>query len=364
MKILIDDGMQIKIGTGIGKYTTYLYEGLKKNLSNKDKVSLSAYDPEDGSRKIAKRIKYLLYINSRKFRDKCKRMDIVHFTDFVIPVLRRKGVKYVVTIHDLAVFTCPQTLPFLYRAYGRINIKYAMKHADMVLTDSYSIKREMEEKLGCYSAKIKMVYPGLYDEYALNDNTDASRALNKYNLRKHKYFIFVGTVEKRKNPGILIEAFTELKKDHKNDYKLVLVGRPGKGYEKYASMIEKSAAAKDIVCTGYISTDECKSLYKNSAAYVFPTIYEGFGSTQLECMANHLPLICSDIPTNREISNGYGLFFDLDDADSLVEQMRKIVRGEYDHKRKNEIADETIKNFSWDTLTGEFIQCYKECRED
>ena len=80
MRVLIDDGMQIKVGTGIGKYSEYLYNELKKRLYGNDEVILSSFSPDKGNRKISNRVQYLLYINSKKFRDKCQGADIVHFT--------------------------------------------------------------------------------------------------------------------------------------------------------------------------------------------------------------------------------------------------------------------------------------------
>ena len=360
MRILIDDGMQIKVGTGIGKYSRYLYDELKKALSNKDEVKLLTFSSPKIECKVFSRIRYLLYINSKEFRDKCKDADVVHFTNYAIPVFRKNGVKYAVTVHDLVSFVHPETLPRIYGVYSRWSIKYAVKHADMVLTVSEAVKIEIIQRFRHYEGKVKVAYPGLYDEYSTYYDVNENEILKKYGVKKRKYFIFVGTIEKRKNIGILIEAFSKLKTSGADGFKLVLAGRPGKGYDEYSYMIAQDAATSEgIICTGYISTDECSALYKNAAAYVFPSIYEGFGSTQLECMANHLPLICSNIPTNREISNNYGLFFDLNDIDGLVYQMKKIVNGEYDYMAKNEVADSIIGRFKWESVIGKYIEAYE-----
>lgn len=93
-----------------------------------------------------------------------------------------------------------------------------------------------------------------------------------------------------------------------NGYKLVLAGRKGFGFEEYEKLINESKYKKDIIVTGYLSSNDVIKLYKEASAYIFPSVYEGFGSTQLECMVNHLPLILSKIPTNIEVSKAYGLF--------------------------------------------------------
>ena len=179
MKILIDDGMQIKIGTGIGKYSQYLYDELKKALSNNDEVDLLSFSPRNNSRKELNRLNYLLYLNSKKFRNKCHSVDIVHFTNYALPLLRKKSVKYAVTIHDLTSFIHPETLPFIYRLYNRISIKYAIKHSDIIFTVSKSIKKEIEQRFTKYTEKVYVAYPGLYDEYeAVNYEEKKYRAIN------------------------------------------------------------------------------------------------------------------------------------------------------------------------------------------
>lgn len=360
MKILIDDGMQIKVGTGIGKYSMYLYEELKKKIGSNGIVDLTQYDKGASSKKQG-RLKYLIHINSGKFKKSCSQYDIVHFTNYAIPFRRNKNAKYVVTVHDLASFLHPESLPTIYKYYSRFIVNYSIKHADVVLTDSESAKKEIMEKFPKHTSKVNLAYPGLYFEYNSDQNNEQksyeSEVLSK--IQKKKFFLFVGTVETRKNLGIVIKAFIELKKSGQDmGYRLVLAGRPGFGFDEYKKIIDESECDDDIITTGYISTNDVKKLYQEAAAYVFPTVYEGFGSTQLECMANQLPLILSDIPTNREVSNGYGLFFKLDNIEELKKRMLDVINNNYDIKNMKKIADKKLDEFSWSNLVEQFISIY------
>lgn len=355
MKILIDDGMQIKVGTGIGTYSLDLLNSLKKVLGQEN-AAVSDFDKTKRSRK-ASRLFYLLHINSKAYIKKCEEFDIVHFTNFAIPFRRSKKVKYAVTIHDMVAFLCPKSLNPAYRVYNKFCIRYSIKKADIVTTVSNSVKTEIEKLFP--KARNIIVLPNGIKLEANPKKNDLTPARN-YLIDNKKYFLFVGTVEKRKNLSILIEAFIKLKEKYTDEsYKLVLAGRPGIGYDDYKKLIDGSVYSKDIVTTGYISNEEREWLYDNAAAYVFPSVYEGFGIPQIECMAHHLPLICSDIPTNREISKDYGLFFDLNDTDSLVKQMKKIVDGEYDYEAKAKVADAVVERFKWDNVVLEFIEAYE-----
>lgn len=359
MRILIDDGMQIKVGTGIGKYSLYLYNELQNHLGKSDDVELLQFNKGNSSKKQG-RLKYLLYINSNSFFRKCGQYDVVHFTNYAMPLKKNRKTKYVVTIHDLASFIHPESLSTMYRLYNQFIVKLAMKRADQILTVSESVKKEILERWSMAKGKVKVAYPGLYSEF----NSEA--VANQYEsellgeISKRKFFLFVGTIETRKNLKIVIQSFFDMKKENsENDYKLVLAGRKGFGFEEYEKMIDESEYKKDVIITGYLKTNDVVKLYREASAYVFPSVYEGFGSTQLECMVNHLPLILSKIPTNVEVSNEYGLFFNIEDRQGLKKQMKKIVDGEYDYQGKNMVADNICKKYSWENLIDHYIEIYK-----
>jgi len=361
MKILIDDGMQIKVGTGIGKYSEYLYNSLKSLRNN-----VITLDNFRGNKfKAMGRLMYLRYINSYKYLKSLSDYDVVHYTNYAMPLIKNPEVKYVVTIHDLASFICPETLPKAYQIYSRFVIKHALQRADAIVTVSNSVKCEIEQYFPDYADKVKVVYPGIYSEIVPISKSGRYENEKLRDLLKRKFFLFVGTIEKRKNIGIIIEAFVALKKKFAEavDYKLVLAGRPGFGYNDYFNLVKNSGFEKDIIFTGYISKDDCNKLYNEASAYVFPSIYEGFGSIQTECMRCHLPLILSDIKTNREVSRNFGEFFSLDNADELTQKMLLLVLGKYDYKGKFEVADRYIQEFNWGNIAREYNKIYEELRK-
>ena len=363
MRILIDDGMQIQLGTGIGNYSSYLYEALKR--CGKDPVAVDVSSFKRNSSKLLGRLRYILHINSPKYYRECGKYDIAHYTNFAIPFFRNRKTRYVATVHDLAAFAHPETFSRAYALYSRLIAGYSVHHADVVLTDSYAMESEIKSRWPKYSEKIKTAYPGYYSEFSDNkddpDDWESDMLRKRDDLKEKRFFLFVGTIEKRKNISSVIESFLKFKeRTGTEDCKLVLAGRPGYGYEEFVEQAASSQYGTDVIFTGYVSSADCRKLYKSATAYIFPTIYEGFGSTQLECMANHLPLILSDIPTNREVSNDYGLFFDLENTDSLVEQMEKIICGEYDYEAKAKIADIITGEFDWSNLVQQFISIYNE----
>ena len=364
MRVLIDDGMQVKVGTGIGKYSKYLYKSLQAKFSGENSVDL--VDSEQIVTQKMKRLKYILHINSSAYRKNCEQYDIVHYTNYAIPFRRSKKVKYIVTVHDLASFLYPDSLPKLYRMYSHFVIRYAMKHADVILTVSNSVKKEIDNFFPEAADKTFAIYPGHYAEIERKDKDKVTFNDEKLKpLNNKPFFLFVGTMEKRKNIGLLLNAFFKLKSREalSLDYMLVLAGRPGFGYEELLKEVSMSPHEEDVIFTGYIDQNICNDLYNRASAYLFPTVYEGFGSTQLECMACHTPLILSDIKTNREVSAEYGLFFDLNDESTLVDKMSDIVCGRYDFGEHNKIADVILSEFDWNKLINQYIKIYSNTCE-
>lgn len=358
MKIMIDDGKQICRGTGIGKYSLYLYRALKENNCDAFLVPQNC----DENNRSHHRFQYLSYINSKDYQNNIKPYDFVLFTNYVIPFRKSKNTKYAVTIHDLVAFLYPRMLPFAYCIYNRIMIRHAIKKADLIFTVSNSVKKEIQERFPRCKHKLRMTWEGLYEgihsqeTYLPYDNPLLQR------IDEEPYFLFVSTVEKRKNIGIVLDAFLKMKANFPKaaNYKLVIVGRPGYGYKQFKATVDASAFREDITFAGYTSDADCNRLYNHARAFVFPTVYEGFGFAQIECMKCHLPIILSDIPTNREISREYGEFFDLDDPQSLVTKMQMIVLNEYDYREKEKLADKYLIDFNWKKIAKQYEDYFKE----
>lgn len=353
MKILIDDGKQICKGTGIGKYTLSLYNAL---LELGEDVDLVEQGPFKKVRSLD-RLKYLYYINSDRFIEKSSIYDVVLFTNYDTPCKKNSNVKYVTTIADMASYLYPETLPLLYRYYNRLMIRNTLKNADLVFTVSDSIRREILTEFPVY--KNKLVYTWL----GVNDGIGPLNEYPKYknkeleNIEKYPYFLFVSTVEKRKNVGMVLKAFFMLKKHNPKAacVKLVIAGRPGLGYDNFLNQVNASPYKDDVIFTGYISDEDCNRLYNHALAFVFPTVYEGFGFANIECMKCHLPIILSDIAVNKEISRDYGEFFDLNNEYSLVAKMEMFIEGKYDYATKNKLADEYLEDFQWNNIAKQYV---------
>ena len=355
IRILLDDGNQIERGTGIGRYSQYVFDFLQRSGFQ---IELTDRRFAGGDR-TRKRLEYLWHINSRTYQRELEaRYDLVFYTNYTVPFVKNGHTKYIATIHDMVSYLYPETLPAAYRVYNRETIRNTVHRAELIFTDSESVKREITSVFPGAENKIKSTWVGTYESIRPMETYRDYDNPPLHGIDNSPFFLFVSTVEKRKNVKLVIEAFDCLKRIALSaaGWKLVIVGRPGYGYEEIFKAAKESSSSQDILFAGFTSDEDCNRLYNHAKAFVFPTTYEGFGSAQTECMRCHLPLICSDIKTNREISREYGLYFHLDDPSSLVDQMRNITDGKYDYARYNRLADQYLTDFSWEKVGGRMIE--------
>jgi glycosyltransferase involved in cell wall biosynthesis len=198
--------------------------------------------------------------------------------------LRVKGVRYVLTIHDLALLINSKwgdkrtvfTLKFM--------APLAVRRADFLLADSESTKQDMIRLCHIREQKIRTIYLGGYeDQTHLVSAQGLAAAKAKYGIAE-KYFFFVGTIEPRKNINTLVSAF-ELLAAKDPEVQLVIAGGIGWNCDDVLQQIKNSVYADRILQVGYVDKQEKLDLYAGAAAYVLPSHYEGFGLPILEAMS-------------------------------------------------------------------------------
>lgn len=293
MKIWVDCTFGLEFKTGVGMYILMLIECF-------DKLKL---DYEKFSCKSIKHLKfkyyfYLLWANTFFYIETLiKKPDVIIFPTFYMPFLKRKGTKYFTVIHDLAFYSFPQTRGKYFLSVFKSATNIAIKKADMIITVSETIKKEIIERFNFPEDRIKIINNTVGEQFF--NEPEESNVLKKFNVEAQAYIIAVATLNKHKNVISLVKAFETLS-DKYPDIKLLLVGPKGNS--------EILTTNKNVIFTGYVQDEEIVSLYQNSLMSVFPSLYEGFGIPILEAQASKTPLICSDIPVFKEVAGEGALF--------------------------------------------------------
>ena len=279
------------------------------------------------------------------------RPDVLLVPAHTVPLIHPR--KTVVTIHGLEYEFSPQSYAWYERFYMRWSIRFSVRAASRVIAVSENTKRDLVQLYGVLEEGITVVYEGVdRDHQASSMNHQAlnaeSEILNaQYRIPYTKFFLFIGRLEERKNVKGIIEAFELFKTKTGLLHQLVLAGKPGYGYKYIKKQISKSKYQDQIIELGYVSEEEKWELLKKSEAFVFPSLYEGFGLPILEAQLVGTPVITSNTSSLPEVVGDGAIFVDPLATKKLA---RALVTLTTDSGRRADIIDKAAKNvdrFSW-----------------
>ena len=284
--------------------------------------------------------------------------DVLWMPVHNVPIIRRKRLKVVVTIHDLAFKIFPEYFPR--NDLSKLNrlSDHAVKNADHLIAVSQCTKDDILKFYPNVSAdKISVIHHGydseLFSCVAKTENED--EILANYKLKTEGYLLYVGAIQPRKNLSVLISAFEKAKKEAP-ELKLILAGAPAWQADVTLDRIAASSVKDDIVITGTIPFDILPALYRNAAAFIFPSLYEGFGIPVLEAMASGAPTILANNSSLLEAGGDSALYFETENADDLYEKIKSILNHKGLREELIEKGKAHCSNFSWEKCAAETLE--------
>ncbi|MDZ7740346.1 MAG: glycosyltransferase family 1 protein [Bacteroidota bacterium] len=279
-------------------------------------------------------------------------LELSHFGPFRLP----SSVKIVSVIHDLTPLKFPEYHPCLPAMFQKYFIRHSVKLADVVVANSENTRKDILNEYPEAKDKTVCIYPSIEDDFV---RKDPGEVLGRLGIRK-QYFLSLSTIEPRKNIGTLLKAFTLFKKGTGSDRMLVLAGKAGWKNSSFNSMLSTHPYRKDILLTGYLERGDLPALYTGAEAFVFPSLYEGFGFPVLEALKCETPCIVSNASSLTEVGGEAVLYFNPHSVSELSEKMieisrDQILRNEMRAKSRKQAAKFTLKDFA-----GGFVRLFDE----
>jgi glycosyltransferase involved in cell wall biosynthesis len=387
MKILLDARFYGLEHAGLGRYTMNLVEELAQLDKKNDYVILlrQKYFDELKLPKNWKKVKVNakhytireqanLPLTIRKYKP-----DLVHFLHSNIPIFYRG--KFIVTIHDMTMYnqgidatTLPLPLYLAKRIPFKMVYRKAVYESQTIITPSQAVKDELIERFKISEKKVVVTYEGIQENQESRIKNHA-KTLETYKLKDKKIFLYVGNLYPHKNVRRAIEAITLLNQElriknkgkrqiadqARNDdtvYFVIVSGR-GAFRHRVERQIEKLEAKEYVKILNFVSDEELTILYRNSLAFVFPSLSEGFGLPGLEALQSGTLLLASDIPVFKEIYKDRAIYFDPKDSNSIVKSMKRIVQlNTIEKESKIKESQKFIKNYSWNKMAKETLKVY------
>ncbi|NBU64316.1 MAG: glycosyltransferase family 1 protein [Chloroflexia bacterium] len=249
--------------------------------------------------------------------------DVYHGVLNVMPLLA--GVPSVVTIHDLSAMLFPQTFRRINRMYTRWAIEVSAKRAAHLFTVSEYAKQEIMTHLKVPAERITVTYDACDARFRPSSPAELA-AFRQRNRLPEQYLFYLGTLEPRKNIPRLLEAYAQIA--HEVDAPLLIGGGKGWLYEPILAQAERLNLGDKLRFVGYIPQEEQHLWYGAATAFVFPSLYEGFGMPPLEAMACGTPVIVSSASCLPEVMGDAGYQVDPHDVAGWAIAMRRVLHDE------------------------------------
>jgi glycosyltransferase involved in cell wall biosynthesis len=275
-----------------------------------------------------------------------------------IPRFLPSQIARVITIHDLVWKYAGDTMPALRRKLEQIQIASAIRNSDWVVTVSFSTGSALRQEYPNCKNKTSVIHPG---------TTHCSETLTFENLAGlgiiKNYFLFVGTLEPRKNLFRLLSSYANLSESARGQAHFVIVG--GKGW----CGVDIDKTIHDLGLKHYVHVLGCvdnitlSSLYRHALFLAMPSLYEGFGLPLVEAMAHGTPVLTSNNSSMPEVAGDAGLLVDPLSVASIQDGLQKLILNDNFRTILASRAKDSAKRFDWDISASRLIDVFKRAIE-
>lgn len=280
--------------------------------------------------------------------------DIYHFFNYIIP--RNIKGKVVNTVYDMVYKLHPETMEKGNLQKLHKNLQRSCRDSDVILTISQNSKQEISDFMNVTPNKIEIAYPAVdRDIFKPEKNTDLVQM--KYKI-PGEYLLYLGTLEPRKNITSLIKAFKIISEKNKDIF-LVIAGKKGWMYEEIFKLVDDLHLNGKVIFTGYVEDKDIPFLYSSAVAFIFPSLYEGFGMPPLEAMACGTPVIVSNTSSLPEVVGDAGIFVDPLNIENIAFEMDRLLNDNSLQQEYSKRGLQRSKIFSWEDSAKKVIDVYQ-----
>ncbi|MFD1142222.1 glycosyltransferase family 4 protein [Larkinella insperata] len=330
---------------------------------------LNPFSPQSLPSKVIRQLFYrshkaLATEQARFSADRLPRGAIYHSPFFAIPddIGRMPHIRKVLTVHDLIPIHHPEWFPAGERAVR--NAIERLPADAQVVTVSQATKTDFCQYTGFDPARVTPIHLAASPElfHPVTDTAQIKATQQRFGLGHEPYLLTLATLEPRKNLDHLIRCFVQLAErgELPNEIKLVLVGTKGWKMDQVLGELVKTERVRSrLVFTGFVPDEDLAAIYSGALAFVYPSLFEGFGLPPLEAMQCGLPVITSNVSSLPEVVGDAAIQVSPTDADALAQAILTVVRSSDLRKDLTARALQRAQLFSWERFVNEHIRLYQ-----
>lgn len=344
--------------TGVGWYAYHLIQSLKQ-LPRDNNVTFVLYTdkpltgelaelPEGWSAKVLRWPPRRLWTQLRlSWEMLLHRPDVLFVPAHVPPLIHPK--KTVMTLHDVAALRFPESYNWFERWYTTWSAKFALKNLWKIIVPTTFIKKQLLEHFSsAQQEKITPIHHGVSSTFAAHYSAEeVATVLKKYSITS-PFILSIGRLEHKKNSTRIIQAFDTIQATKQQELTLVLVGKPGHGYEEVAHAIEHSPNKEHILNLGWVAQKDLPIILQAAEVFVFPSLYEGFGLPVLEAFAAQTPVIAAKGHSLEEVGGNAVHYVNPQDVSDIAAGIALLREDKHLSNTLIEKGTNRLAQFSWE----------------
>ena len=282
---------------------------------------------------------------------RAERVDLLHSLGTTTPL--HGAFTRVVTVHDLIYHHYPGTFPRAARLGLELLVPRGARRAARVQVSSHATKAEVVDVLGLDPARVDVVHLGLGMERAA-DPTPADTLRAAHGLGDAPLVLSIAAALPHKNLDRLLRAFARVP-----DTVLVLVGHAGRDTERLRALARSLGIEERVRLTGWVSDADLEGFYGAAAAFVYPSLHEGFGLPVLEAMRRGVPVACADATSLPEVAGDAALLFDPRAEDAIAAALRELLAHGPEVAARVDRGRARAAQFGWDRTARAALASYE-----
>lgn len=271
-------------------------------------------------------------------------------------------VPVVATIHDLAFEHLPETFTRRGSFQLKLTVRRTAQKAARIITVSEYSRQDIIRTYNLDPEKVIVTWNGVGEGFSPEPSSpgEADEIRSRYGITGD-YILAVGSLQPRKNLVRLMRAYARLR-DENPDFRpqLVIVGRKLWLASEIFAEASRRQWSDDLILTGYVSDEDLPKLYRAAIAFVYPSIFEGFGLPPLEAMACGTPVIAGNTSSLPEVTGDAAILIDPYDEDALARELLRIVNQPDLRDRMRQLGIEQARKFTWRNAAEKTLQIYKD----
>jgi glycosyltransferase involved in cell wall biosynthesis len=289
--------------------------------------------------------------------------DLYHIPLNAVPLFMPKP--YVVTIHDMSSLLYAEAAGWRHSLW-LYRFRRGLLRADRVIAVSGATRRDVESLLRIPSDRIRQIYNSIDEKFGAQVPAEAEKSavLERYQIQ-YPYILYAGTTRRQKNIPRLVEAFAVVKGDLDEhpvyrDLRLVIIGDEIAHNPSVRRAVIQSRVEHAVRFLGFVPFETLRIFYEAAAAFVFPSLYEGFGLPPLEAMAAGTPVVTSNVSSLPEVVGDAAAIVNPENVFDIARGIREVLLDTNLRARLVDRGYQRLKAFSWDRTASQVLETYLE----